>query len=46
MLNSAEVRWFFEGDIDATVDAWFRAESIVELKVEDRRDGYRVFRGQ
>jgi hypothetical protein len=45
MLNSAEVRWFFEGDIDATVDAWFRAESIVELKVEDRRDGYLVFPG-
>jgi hypothetical protein len=45
MLNSAEVRWFFEGDIEAAVDAWFRAEPIAELRAENRRDDYLVFPG-
>jgi hypothetical protein len=33
MLYSAEMRWFFEGDVPAAVDAWFREGADVESEV-------------
>ena len=43
MLYSAELRWFFEGDVPMAMDAWFREGASVEAEV--RRDRYLVFPG-
>ena len=43
MLNSAEVRWFFRGEVPAVVSDWFCADK--DLEVESRDDQYLVFSG-
>jgi hypothetical protein len=43
MLNSAEIRWFFRGEVPASVADWFGAG--LDLEVERRKDSYLVFEG-